>query len=98
MYSLGGNWNDSSDLAGRCFNGTYVRFAIRVSTVNGIATQCPPGMARAPDLLRDPCPVGQYCPTAATYPIPCPAGMNAVRFVHARGAALCRALYARHRR
>lgn len=30
MYMLGGDWDDSSDLAGRCFNGTYVRILQRL--------------------------------------------------------------------
>lgn len=58
MYALGGDWMTSHDMAGRCFNGTW----------------CPPGMRRAPDLVRDPCPTGYYCPTATEYPLPCPAG------------------------
>jgi hypothetical protein len=31
-------------------------------------------MKRAPDLLRDSCPVGYYCPQGTDYPIACPAG------------------------
>ncbi|KAH8067766.1 calcium ion binding protein [Aureococcus anophagefferens] len=37
-------------------------------------TYCPEGMARAPDLYRDACPAGYYCPTATAKPQPCPAG------------------------
>ena len=31
-------------------------------------------MTRAPDLLRDACPAGFYCPAGTTYPMACPAG------------------------
>jgi len=63
MYSLGGDWSSSADDSGRCFNGTY----------------CAAGQDRAPDLLRDACPAGSYCPIATTSPMACPAGkFNAV--------------------
>jgi hypothetical protein len=58
LHSGGGSWSKTSDTAGSCFNGTY----------------CGLGMTRAPDLLRDACPMGYYCPAATTYPIACPAG------------------------
>ncbi|KAH8053011.1 hypothetical protein JL720_14795 [Aureococcus anophagefferens] len=58
MLTLGGDWAAADDAAGMCFNGTY----------------CPEGMARAPDLYRDACPAGYYCPTATAKPQPCPAG------------------------
>jgi hypothetical protein len=32
------------------------------------------GMIRPPDLLRDACPQGYYCPVGTEYPVPCPAG------------------------
>lgn len=31
-------------------------------------------MTRPPDLLRDPCSAGFYCPAKTPYPIPCPGG------------------------
>jgi hypothetical protein len=46
MYADGGSGTDAHDSAGRCFNGTL----------------CGPGMTRAPDLYRDACPAGSYCP------------------------------------
>ena len=58
MYLNGGSWAAADDDEGRCFNGTY----------------CPEGMARAPDLLRDACPTGHYCPVGTPYPLACPAG------------------------
>ncbi|CAM9131044.1 unnamed protein product, partial [Ectocarpus fasciculatus] len=58
MISGGGSWDNSGDLAGVCFNGTY----------------CDVGMTRPPDLLRDSCPRGSYCPMGTEYPAPCPAG------------------------
>lgn len=58
MLTGGGSWSNAADTAGRCFNGTF----------------CPAGFSRAPDLLRDSCPKGSYCPVAAPSPIPCPAG------------------------
>jgi hypothetical protein len=42
LFTGGGRWEDISDSAGMCFNGTY----------------CEAGMRRAPDLLRDACPAG----------------------------------------
>ena len=59
LVTGGGSWSNSGDLSGRCFNGTIC------ST---------PGMSRVPDLLRDACPAGYYCPTAIQYALPCPAG------------------------
>uniref|UniRef100_A0A7S3JP84 Chitin-binding type-2 domain-containing protein n=1 Tax=Aureoumbra lagunensis TaxID=44058 RepID=A0A7S3JP84_9STRA len=58
MLNNGGYWTNSDDLAGRCFNGTF----------------CPTGMTRAPDLTRDACPSGSYCPIAIASPLNCPAG------------------------
>ena len=58
MSTAGGDWWSADDAAGRCFNGTY----------------CAAGMTRAPDLLRDACAAGYYCPTATPYPIACPGG------------------------
>ena len=58
MINGGGSWENSGDLAGVCFNGTY----------------CDAGMIRPPDLLRNSCPRGYYCPTGTEYPAPCPAG------------------------
>jgi hypothetical protein len=58
LYTGGSDWGSSSDLSGGCFNGTY----------------CDSGMTRAPDLLRDPCPAGYYCPSKISYPLDCPAG------------------------
>lgn len=37
-------------------------------------TYCSLGMTRTPDLLRDPCIPGYYCPVKTTYPVPCPGG------------------------
>eukprot|EP00952_Eustigmatos_sp_NYUAD-ZCMA_P006691 28687-Eustigmatos_ZCMA.PRE.1 len=31
-------------------------------------------MTRAPDLLRDACPAGYYCPAGTTYSVPCSSG------------------------
>jgi hypothetical protein len=58
LFSGGGLWSNAADLAGACFNGTY----------------CSGQMTRAPDLDRDACPAGYYCPSAATVPLPCPSG------------------------
>jgi hypothetical protein len=58
MTSGGGLIVNSGDLAGKCFAGTY----------------CPSGMTRQPDLLREACPRGYYCPVAVPSPLPCPAG------------------------
>ena len=59
MLATGGNsWDNSEDLAGVCFNGTY----------------CPVGVSIVPNLLSNPCPAGYYCPAGTLYPMPCPAG------------------------
>lgn len=58
MLSGGGTWSNVADLSGSCFNGTF----------------CPAGMIRAPDLARDACPTGYYCPARASVPLPCPSG------------------------
>ena len=58
VMSGGMSWVNSADSAGVCFNGTY----------------CPQGMIRAPDLERDACPAGSYCPAGVAIPQPCPAG------------------------
>lgn len=58
LNAAGGLWSNSADPSGICFNGTY----------------CGLGMTRAPDLLRDPCPPGYYCPTGTPYPVSCPSG------------------------
>jgi len=58
LSSGGGSWSKSADMSGKCFNGTY----------------CSVKMIRAPDLDRDACPAGYYCPSGATIPLPCPAG------------------------
>ena len=58
MLTGGGDSFATYDFAGQCFNGTW----------------CPPGMTRPPDLLRDPCPAGYYCPSATPNPIACPSG------------------------
>ena len=58
MYTGGGTWANSGDQSGMCFNGTY----------------CNEGMTRAPDLERDSCPAGYYCPAGIDIPIACPAG------------------------
>lgn len=58
LFTGGGSWAKSGDPAGLCFNGTY----------------CPLGMQRAPDLLRDACPAGFYCPAGTRYPVACPPG------------------------
>ena len=58
ISSGGGSWAKAGDPSGICFNGTY----------------CSQGMTRAPDLLRDACPAGFYCPAGTTYPMACPAG------------------------
>jgi hypothetical protein len=54
----GSLWSKASDVSGGCFNGTY----------------CGSGMVRAPDLLRDACVAGYYCPARTPYPLPCPGG------------------------
>ncbi|RUS80928.1 hypothetical protein EGW08_011309, partial [Elysia chlorotica] len=38
--------------------------------------ECPPGMARQPDLVSDKCRVGHYCPAGdvSAYPVACPVG------------------------
>ena len=38
--------------------------------------ECPPGMARQPDLVSDKCRVGHYCPSGdvSAYPVACPEG------------------------
>ena len=46
LTSDGGSWSRAADPSGKCFNGTI----------------CALGMNRAPDLLRDACPPGYYCP------------------------------------
>jgi len=46
MTSNGGSWAQAWDSAGMCFGGTY----------------CAGNMTRAPDLNRDACSAGYYCP------------------------------------
>ena len=58
LVSGGGFWENSNDLVGICFNGTY----------------CPLGMKTVPNLLSHPCPAGYICPPGTEYPVPCPAG------------------------
>ena len=58
LLSSTGSWVDIQDESGKCYNGTY----------------CGTGMSRAPDLLRDACPVGHYCEVGTQYPVACPAG------------------------
>jgi hypothetical protein len=58
MTTGGGSWSKATDLAGMCFNGTY----------------CAAGMTRAPDILRDACPAGYYCPAGTTSIVACPSG------------------------
>lgn len=53
-----GDWDTSFNLAGLCFNGTL----------------CGPRMMRPPDLTRDACPAGFYCPPGATAARSCPSG------------------------
>lgn len=62
LQTGGSLWSKSSDLSGGCFNGTY----------------CGLGMTRSPDLLRDSCPAGFYCPVKTTSPLPCPGGTYSV--------------------
>lgn len=67
FYSIlndGGSWSNSGDASGLCFNGTL----------------CDEKMSRAPDLFRNACPVGFYCPAGIDYPIPCPAGRYSSSF------------------
>jgi hypothetical protein len=65
MLSGGGLMSNSGDLAGKCFAGTF----------------CAAGMSRQPDLLREACPQGYYCPVATPEPLACPPG----RYGHASG-------------
>jgi hypothetical protein len=58
MLTLGGEWSNSHQPSGRCFNGTYC--AVQQTTI--------------PTLLADPCPDAHYCPTATPAPLECPAG------------------------
>ena len=58
MLNGGGDWANSGDTAGRCFEGTF----------------CPPGQDSVPTMLSNACPVGQYCPMATPAPANCPAG------------------------
>ncbi|CAN0436223.1 unnamed protein product [Ectocarpus sp. 12 AP-2014] len=58
MLTGAGSWDLSSNSSGMCFNGTY----------------CAAGMTRAPDLARDACPAGHYCPPGMASPYPCPSG------------------------
>lgn len=58
MSTGGIAWANAGHPSGVCFNGTY----------------CPAGMTRAPDLLRNACPPGYYCPAGTPNPVPCPAG------------------------
>jgi hypothetical protein len=57
-------WSQASDLAGKCFNGTLCP-----APAAGAA-----GLTRAPDLARDACPVGRYCPAGSSVATVCPAG------------------------
>jgi hypothetical protein len=59
LVTGGGSWSNYGDLSGVCFNGTICDT---------------PGMARVPDLLRDACPAGYYCPAGVPFPLSCPAG------------------------
>eukprot|EP01042_Synura_sphagnicola_P000118 gene118-117_t len=58
MSTGGASWHNAGDTAGICFNGTY----------------CSLGLTHAPDLLRNSCPAGFYCPSGIAYPLPCPSG------------------------
>ena len=58
VFTGGLVWANNGDAAGGCFAGTL----------------CAAGMIRAPDLTRDACPQGYYCPAATPSAIPCPAG------------------------
>lgn len=58
MLEGGGDWANSDDLSGRCYNGTW----------------CPVGMDRRPTMANNACPKGFYCPVATAFPVPCPAG------------------------
>lgn len=58
MISGGGDWSNTEDLAGRCFDGTW----------------CPEGMESAPNMAKNACPRGNYCPSGTQYPLACPAG------------------------
>lgn len=58
MLHDGGDWANTNDLAGRCFNGTW----------------CPRGMDHVPTMAENACPAGYYCPVGTEYPRACPAG------------------------
>ena len=58
VFTGGMVWANNGDAAGGCFAGTL----------------CAAGMIRAPDLTRDACPQGYYCPAATPAATPCPAG------------------------
>eukprot|EP00953_Heterococcus_sp_UTEX-ZZ885_P041729 21268-Heterococcus_DN1.PRE.3 len=64
MTAGGAVWSQASDLAGKCFNGTLCP-APAAGAV---------GLTRAPDLARDACPVGRYCPAGSSVATVCPAG------------------------
>ncbi|GMH73236.1 hypothetical protein TL16_g06129 [Triparma laevis f. inornata] len=58
MLTNGGDWSNSHNLDGRCFNGTY----------------CNGRQETVPTLATNPCPKAHYCPIATTLPLACPAG------------------------
>jgi hypothetical protein len=64
MTAGGAVWSQASDLAGKCFNGTLCPAPAAGSV----------GLTRAPDLARDACPVGRYCPAGSSVATACPAG------------------------
>ncbi|KAG5189268.1 hypothetical protein JKP88DRAFT_138412, partial [Tribonema minus] len=64
MLTGGASWSRVGEAAGACFNGTLCV----------AADDADYGYTRAPDLLRDPCPVGHYCPAGTPAALPCPAG------------------------
>ena len=51
-------WSNRFESSGMCFNGTY----------------CDYGMKSAPDLTRNACPAGYYCPAGTVFPLGCPSG------------------------
>ena len=59
-----------------CDQNATTQAFMYASRICPAGVECPPGMARQPDLVSDKCRVGHYCPAGdvSAYPVACPEG------------------------